>query len=230
MYFDGKKDITLSVETDDNGKRHINTILEEHYVVVGGPEELYLAHFSPVNGKGKTIVSNLFNIIKDTALQEKMLVVGSDCTAVMTGAHKRCIRTLEEFLRRPLQWVICLLHCNELPLRHVFMFVDGTTKSPDTGSFSGPIGQNLTENVRSWPVVNFKRIRNPGFPELPNHVIDDLSTDQHYAYRICMAIITGEVDPDLEFLDIGPIVHSRWLTLACRILRYYTSQEKPSKI
>ena len=120
MYFDGKKDITLSVETDDNGKRHINTILEEHYVVVGGPEELYLAHFSPVNGKGKTIVSNLFNIIKDTALQEKMLVVGSDCTAVMTGAHKRCIRTLEEFLRRPLQWVICLLHCNELPLRHVF--------------------------------------------------------------------------------------------------------------
>ena len=227
LYFDGKKDITLSVETDDNGKRHINTILEEHYVVVGEPEEFYLAHFSPVNGKGKTIASNLFDIIKNTALQEKLLVVGSDGTAVMTGAHKGCIRTLEELLKRPLQWVICLLHCNELPLRHVFMFLDGTTKSPD--SFSGPIGQKLSDNVRSWPVANFKRIHNPGFPELPNDVIDDLSTDQHYAYRICMAIITGEVDPDLESLDIGPPVHSRWLTLACRISRYYTSQEKPSK-
>ena len=44
-----------------------------------------------------------------------------------------------------------------------------------------------------------------------------------------MAIVTGEVDPGLESLDIGPIFHSRWLTLACRILRYYTSQEKPTK-
>ena len=132
LYFDGKKDITLSAETDGNSKRHINTILEEHYVVVGEPEEFYLAHFSPVNGKGKTIASNLFDIIKNTALQEKLLVVGSDGTAVMTGAHKGCIRTLEELLKRPLQWVICLLHCNELPIRHVFMFLDGTTKSPDS--------------------------------------------------------------------------------------------------
>ena len=92
-------------------------------------------------------------------------------------------------------------------------------------AFQDPsIGQKLSDNVRSWPVANFKRIHNPGFPELPNDVIDDLSTDQHYAYRICMAIITGEVDPDLESLDIGPPVHSRWLTLACRISRYYTSQ------
>ena len=119
---------------DKNGKRHINTILEEHYVVISEPEEFYLAHFCPVDGKGKTIAHNLFNVIMDTDLQENLLVVGSDGTAVMTGANKGCIKTLEELLSRLLQWIICLLHCNELPLRHVFMFVDGTTKCPDSFS------------------------------------------------------------------------------------------------
>ena len=37
------------------------------------------------------------------------------------------------------------------------------------------------------------------------------------------------LDPDLQKLQIGPIVHSRWLTLACRILRIYTSTKQPSK-
>jgi len=39
----------------------------------------------------------------------------------------------------------------------------------------------------------------------------------------------GEVDMDLGMLKIGPIVHSRWLTLGCRVLHYYVSIEKPSK-
>ena len=33
------------------------------------------------------------------------------------------------------------------------------------------------------------------------------------------------VEEDLQCLEIGPIVHSRLLTLACRILRYYTSRD-----
>jgi len=32
------------------------------------------------------------------------------------------------------------LHSNELPLRPVFLELDGTTKSPD--SFLGPVGKN----------------------------------------------------------------------------------------
>ncbi|KAB7499914.1 hypothetical protein Anas_14505 [Armadillidium nasatum] len=58
---------------------------------------------------------------------------------------------------------------------------------------------------------------------------DSLSTDQYYAYLICCSIITGDVDDDLALLEVGPINHSRWLTLACRILRYYASLVKPSK-
>ena len=38
----------------------------------------------------------------------------------------------------------------------------------------------------------------------------------------------GVVDSDLQYLKVGPIVHSRWLTLGCRILSYYVSVDDPS--
>ena len=112
-------------------------------------------------------------------------------------------------------------------MRHAFTMLDGTTNSPDT--FAGPIGKCLTGDVSSWPVAaNFKSISNPQFVQLPESVVNDLSTDQHYAYKICSAIIMGVVDSDLQYLKVGPIVHSRWLTLGCRILRYYVSVDEPS--
>ena len=41
----------------------------------------------------------------------------------------------------------------------------------------------------------------------------------------------GAVEEDLQCLEIGPIVHSPWLTLACHILRYYTSNiDEPNKL
>ena len=36
------------------------------------------------------------------------------------------------------------------------------------------------------------------------------------------------MDCDLQYLKVGSIVHSRWLTLGCRILRYYVSVDDPS--
>ena len=93
-------------------------------------------------------------------------------------------------------WVVCLLHTNELPLRHIFQYLDGGTKSPN--AFAGPIGKSLDSNSSQWPVITFKPILNPYFPTLPNEVLEELSTDQYYGYRICWAVICGEVDEDLK--------------------------------
>ena len=46
------------------------------------------------------------------------------------------------------------------------------------------------------------------FPDIPHSVVDELSNDQHYAYKFCMAVMVGSVDEDLHFLEVGPIVHS----------------------
>jgi len=75
----------------------------------------------------------------------------------------------------------------------------------------------------------FEPIENANFPKLPVDIADDLSSDQYYGYQICLAVMSGYLDPDLQKLQIGLIVHSRWLTLACRILRFYTSTKQPSK-
>ena len=36
----------------------------------------------------------------------------------------------------------------------------------------------------------------------------------------------GSVDVNLEFLEVGGLNHSRWLTLGCRILRFYVAPRK----
>ena len=68
----------------------------------------------------------------------------------------------------------------------------------------------------------------PKFPVIPNSLMDDLSSDQYYAYMICSAIMFGTVDATLEFLEVGGLNQSRWLTLECCILRFYVAQEKPT--
>ena len=45
---------------------------------------------------------------------------------------------------------------------------------------------------------------------------------------LCIAVIDGELDEDLSLMEIGPIFHAEWLTLACRVVRFYTSQTHPS--
>jgi len=95
--------------------------------------------------------------------------------------------------------------------------------------FRGLGKKKLNGKVSTWPEKNFEPIENANFPKLPYDIVDDLSSDQYYGYRICLAVMSGYLDPDLQKLQIGPIVHSRWLTLACRILRFYTSTKQPSK-
>ena len=38
----------------------------------------------------------------------------------------------------------------------------------------------------------------------------------------------GLVDANLEFLKVGGLNHSPWLTLGCRILQFYVAQENPT--
>ena len=199
--------------------------LEEHYTLVGEPGTYYLTHLSPENGTGRTIAEEVFMSIKNTELGEKIKIVGTDGAASMTGKYNGFFRNLVELLNKPLQWDICLLHTNELPLCHIFIHLDGTTNSPAT--FTDPIGKKLSGSVSDWPISQFKSISNPHFPEVSPQVLDDLSWDQYYSYRICKAVMAGLVESDLHYLEIGPIVHSRWLTLGYRILRLYVFLDDP---
>lgn len=46
-------------------------------------------------------------------------------TNVNTGRKSGVIVLLEKYLQNPIQWLICQLYANELPLRHLFQHFDG---------------------------------------------------------------------------------------------------------
>ena len=209
-----------------NGNYHCQTVIEEHYVNVGETNGFYLSYVMPEDGTGYKIATSVYSAIKDTALEQKLKIVGSDGTAVMSGKSKGFIASLKTLIGRPLQWVTCLLHLNELSLRHVFQNLDGVTSGPD--SFTGSIGRQLNGAVSEWKAVKLKSIPNPKFPVIPKSLMDDFSSDQYYAYRICSAIMLGSVYANLEFLEVGGSNNSSWLTLGCRILQFYVAQEKPT--
>ncbi|GBM51170.1 hypothetical protein AVEN_254587-1 [Araneus ventricosus] len=108
--------------------------------------------------------------------------VGCDGTSVNTGVKGGIIRNLELILNRPLQWFVCQLHANELPLRHLFAHVDRTTTGPR--SLTGEIRKSLAGceklSVVSSTPIEYKLC------EVTNK--KDLSTDQLYLMEICEVI------------------------------------------
>ncbi|GBM80401.1 hypothetical protein AVEN_28801-1 [Araneus ventricosus] len=129
---------------------------------------------------------------------------------------------MELIPNRPLQLFVCQLHDNELPLRHLFAHLDGTT----TGlrSFTGKVTKSLA-GCEKLPVISFTPIECT-LCEMNNKKI--LSTDQLYLMEICEVINCGHCRESLK-RNPGKVCHSRWLTTANRNLRLYEADENPSE-
>src|SRR6218665_335153 len=121
-------------------------------------------------------------------------VLGCDGTNVDTGHTAGVIRRLEESFEHPLQWLVCLLHANALPLRHLFEALDGATTDPR--GFPGSIGKRLV-TCSEQPVSSFESVQLT--EQLSNVDPKELhvSTDQRYLMDICNSIRIGECGVDL---------------------------------
>lgn len=222
LYFDGRKDRTLTMSEKD-GKHYKNNVVEEHISLIMEPESKFLGYVSPKFGTSRCIEQTIIDYFsKSNISTESLVAVGCDGTNVNVGQKGGVIRLLEERLNRPLQWIICLLHMNELPFRHLFSEIDGKTSGPR--SFSGKIGKDL-ETCEQRPVVNFEPIS----ADLPKFSLQGLSTDQTYLFEIVHAVSTGEYQNDLMNKTPGKMSHARWLTRANRILRLYVSTASPNE-
>ena len=103
--------------------------------------------------------------------------VGCDGTPVNTGLKGGTIRLLEESLNHPLHWFICMLHSNELPLRHLLITIDGKTYGPR--GFTGSIGKQLV-TCEQLPIAFFELV--PAILESVD--VSDLNSDQRYLYEM----------------------------------------------
>lgn len=224
LYFDGKKDKTL-VLSEDRSKRMI--IKEEHVSLLREPGSAYIGHISPKNAKAPTIVESIseFFVSKgDFDFLANLKVVGCDGTNTNTGSNAGIIALMEKKIGVPLQWFICQLHANELPLRHLFHHLDGGTCGPK--GLSGKIGKAL-ETCENLPLVNFNKV-DVNIPDIIK-LKKDLSTDQAYLCDICRFISGDESCRDVINRSPGTLFHARWLTTGNRILRLYIGTKKPSK-
>ena len=107
---------------------------------------------------------------------------------------------MEENLGRPLQWLVCLLHCNELPLRRFLAGVDfARTTRPSTST--GTIRSALEYDPNELPVVNYLPITGK-VTDCDEAVKKDLSTDQLYFLKACLAVQRGrQASTDIDFLS-----------------------------
>lgn len=228
VFFDGRQDQTkVMVKPTDSNKLHPSVVKEEHYSVTREPGGEYLCHFSPEASPNikhaEQVANELVEWLETHGVGRTLIAIGGDSTNTNTGWRGGVIQHVEKKLGRKLSWIICWLHLNELPLRHLITALDGQTSSDRT--FTGPLGK-LLPHVTKLPVrERFDAIPvNGELVALSPDVVKDLSTDQMYGYRMVEAISSGQLPTDLAHLGIGPIVHSRWLTTANRFLRLYVSE------
>ena len=192
-------------------------------MILSEPGSNYLGHVTSESGTAKGIQSAILNYFKSELVElDEISVVGCDGTGVNTGYKGGGIRLMEEELKKPLQWFVCQLHFNELPMRHLLLHLDGKTTGPKC--FSGPIGSEL-QKCETMPIVEFTAIPST----LTETARNELSTDQKYLYDIMTAISTGVFSSDLANMEPGLLNHSRWLTAANRILRLYAAKTDPDK-
>jgi hypothetical protein len=221
IYFDGRKDKTMIINKEGS-KFYRRIVTEEHISLVQEPGSLYLGHVTPDGSTARHIKNSIACFIANSNIDVKHFVaIGCDGTNVNTGRVGGVVTLLEKEYGKPLQWLICMLHANELPLRHLLQYLDGSTSGPR--AFRGPIGKGLA-NCHTLPLVMFDKID----VVLPMVILKDLSTDQQYLWEMCEAISKGECSLDLSKRNPGALNHSRWITTANRVLRLYVASEEPS--
>ena len=179
--FDGRKDKTITTA---------GIFKEEHITIVREPTSSYTDHLTPDNGNSRCIANEIPHLVFETGRSGFLNAFLCDATVVNTGKFGGVIKLIETKLDRPMQWLVCQFHLNELPFKHVFELIDGKTSGP--GSFKGETGKKVTEDLTNLAVIPFKKI-NASFHLIPYNIFSELSSDKKYLYSICLSIQSGDV-------------------------------------
>ena len=141
IQFDGKDEKAKAWVTMECDTRVIRHVKEDHITLTDCQGE-FLMHFTreKVEGvrAGKVIALRISTFLNTFGISATLKLVGADSTNLNTGGKEGAIALLEQLLGRRLVWSICLLHTNELPLRHLIATLDGPTGSGNT--LTGPAG------------------------------------------------------------------------------------------
>ena len=132
---DGRNDRINVMLEDERGKRFPSVRSEEHITLTSEPGGEYVGHLSPTSKDAKTIATELYDFLVKEGIDKTLEYIGGDSTNSVTGREGGTMHHLEVLLGHRLMRIICELHTNELPLRHIITELDGPTSGAN--SFSG---------------------------------------------------------------------------------------------
>ena len=145
---------------DENGKRYPSFQWEEHVTMCSEPGGQYLSHFTPKGKDAKSIADEIYAFLVEHGLDKTLIYIGGDSTNVNTGFKGGIMFFLEQLLGHRLIRIVCEIHTNELPTRHVIIEIDGPTTG--TNSFSGIFPPFLLFPFSTFPFFYFSLF--PLFP------------------------------------------------------------------
>lgn len=123
LYF-GRRDVT-KVYTNNT----MNTMKEEHISFVEQPGSLFIGHKTIKNGDADTIVTAIETLMEEKSIPKELIKgLGCDGPKVNIGENGGVIRKIELKWNQPLQWIICGVHSNKLPLRALLQISKGSNK------------------------------------------------------------------------------------------------------
>lgn len=225
--YDGRKDpMTRAMVQDKNGKSHIRMIKEEHVSVTEEPSGQYLWHFVPEDAvypekPALKVAQAIYDLLVAHDSTDSLRVLAGDSTNMNTGWKGGTHALVENLVGHKLYWAICMLHTNELVLRHLIVGLDGPTSS-GTG-FSGPVCKLLSKVNQMEYNPNFHAL--PGGEDLikiPDSILSTMSTDQQLSYKLVQAVKSGNLPPELQEVQCGLISHARFLTTAENLVYMWT--------
>src|SRR6218665_1680999 len=99
------------------------------YSVCSEPGGRYLYCFTPEKcpksvKPAEVIANNLVSFMKNKGIDKTLQAIGGESTNVNTGWKGGTMHLVEVKLKRKLNWLICALHANEVPLHHLIAVAD----------------------------------------------------------------------------------------------------------
>ena len=107
---------------------------EDRHVLIGQPHDEYFTRLTVRSGNAAAISQAILAFTGKYDINNTLKVIGCGSTNVNTGSNGGEIHRIKEKIGHKLIWLICLLHTNELPLRHLFTSLDGKTTGKDSFS------------------------------------------------------------------------------------------------
>lgn len=139
--YDGKKDTTLKKAKVQNQIR-LSRVTEEHITILKEPQSEFLGYATPAKRTGVEIQMAMVNFLcAEAKALDYLVAICCDGTVVNTGFKSGVNACLEKFIQRPLQWNVCLLHFNELPLKTLITHLYGKQVGP--GIWPGAFGSEI---------------------------------------------------------------------------------------